>query len=384
MSAKIIYKDQETKKRLDKARQTGKNVYINFDALAELPDEFEAIISEVVFNPKNLDESFAPVSDDSYMPQPQLMYDIAEARGIGGMKDKNGLPIPAQVEPIVEEVDLNRMLCKPIESAPLMRKMTIGRRVTKSSEVLQEDGTYRPSSACTVDFNVWERCTEMWSNEEKYSEGYTKDPGTWPDGKKKYWKYENRYKRKAHFDKLMLFANANAQTKAHEKSIRELACMPTGYKAADLAGGVLFFVKIRRSSSVLKLETAARLEAISRGALPDRSPQQALFGEIEAPKSEPVFSDAEVEDVFDEPGPFDQPPPKRERLMIVIRYYLEKSLIAPKEIDGVKKMIKWLEQTPDADSDLRYASWWTKAVENLRSIESTLPQEARAPQHGLY
>ena len=47
------------------------SVYINFDAIADLPDEYEAVITEVLFDPKKLEEFFANVgskANPSWMP----------------------------------------------------------------------------------------------------------------------------------------------------------------------------------------------------------------------------------------------------------------------------------------------------------------------------
>ena len=385
MSAKIIYKDAQTEQRLKAARAKGKTVYINFDALAELPDEFEAAVSEIVFDPKKLDELFSHIGNGNYMPKPELVYEIAEARGIGGMKDKSGIPIPAQVEPIIEEVDINPMLCKSIESEPLMRKMICGRRVTKSSEVLQEDGIYRPSGACTVDYNAWERCTKLWSAEEKDTEGYTKQ-ATYPDGNVIKYKYDTKLKRRAHFDEMLMFANAQAQTKSHEKTIRELACLPTGYKKDDLADGVLFFVKIRRSSMVLKMETAARLEAIRNGGNAPRieAVNPSIQKHIDITPSPEPTPEPEIFGTFETPTePEPELDPRRlpvvERLAYVYEKYLEDGHVPESRIDLVKKMVAWLKDTPDADKK----EAWKTQINNLRALENLIPELGRV-QHGLY
>lgn len=366
MGAKIFYGSDNIKNRVESAKPGDASVYVNMDAIRELPDEYEAIISDVSFDPNRLSDSFSDVSGkgDTWLPQTQLMYDIAEANGISGTKDKTN-------EPIVEEVDINPMLMKPIDAPPTYRKMIVGRRVTKTSAKMTEDGTMRTSSPCTCDYNVWERCKEAWSKEEMYTNGYQKQ-GQYPP------KYDSMYKRKNHFDSEMKFAQAKAETKAYLKTIRELACMHTGYKTEALKEGRLYFCKIRRSREVIKLETAARINSIANGNKIESKPVPQLF----APETQ--ADDAVVEEVF---GGFEaepivqEPESKRECMILLIKYYQEKALIPAKDREMFELMLKWLEGNNDAESK---EAAWTKAVNNIKKFETSLPKEARAPGHGLY
>ena len=82
-----IYGDPDVIKRAEKSSPGEKVAYVNWEAINELPDEFEATISEVRFNPKNLKHSFSNVGSDSkpsWMPNPDIMYDIAKCCGISG------------------------------------------------------------------------------------------------------------------------------------------------------------------------------------------------------------------------------------------------------------------------------------------------------------
>ena len=64
----------------------------------------------------------------------------------------------------------------------------------------------------------------------------------------------------------MKFAHAKAESKAYLKTIRELAGMPTGFQSADLTSGKMLFARHnRKDKAVLKMETAARISAMSRG-----------------------------------------------------------------------------------------------------------------------
>lgn len=334
-----------------------KSVYINFDAINDLPEEFEAVVTEVLFDPKNLADSFSNVgskSNPSWQPKVELMYKIAEACGISGGDE-------SETQPMVEEVDINPMLMKPIEAPPTYRRMTVGRSVSKRSSRLMEDGSLLWSSLCTAEYNVWERCMELWSKEESDSIGYTK-----PLSYNNTPKYDNQYKRRAHFDSEMKFAHAKAETKAYVKSIRELAGMPTGFSTADLASGKFVFARIRRSKMVLKMETAARISAISRGQAPQPAP--ALF----AP-DEPIYEDLPVT----EPEP--EPKNAETHIVALFEEYLPNinDLALAEE---AQKTLDWLKAQDDPKAKPKF---YAKALENLKRIEEAIPEAFRI-QHNLY
>lgn len=365
-----IYGDQETIKLAQNAKPGDKSVYINWDAINELPDEFEVIITKVKYNAQKLEESFSDIGNGNYMPNPELMYAIAEACGISG--GDNSLS-----KPIIEEVDINPMLCKPIEESPTYRKMNVGRSVTKFSTILQEDGTVLRSSPCTIEFNVWERCCELWSKEELATKGYA-DIKT---GKFKYFnkdkfgdyykvgdytyeaKYNNKYKRRAHFDSEMKFAHAKCETKAHLKTIRELAGLATGYKKDDLKSGYLIFSKVRRSRSILKAESAARLQALSGGVV--EQGQTKLFSE-----PEPM----QIEDITTEPEPT-----KREEFISTLNVYIDTDIIAKEYQEVANKVLSWLIENEDAEEK----KFWTLSLEKFKMIEAKIPEQGRI-KHSLY
>ena len=332
-----------------------KSVYINFDAIKDLPEEFEAVVTEVKFDPKNLAESFSNVglnNNPAWQPKVELMYKIAEACGISGGDE-------SETQPMVEEVDINPMLMKPIDAPPTYRRMTVGRSVSKRSSRLMEDGSLLWSSLCTAEYNVWERCMELWSKEESYTEGYKK-PAKYDN------KYDNQYKRRAHFDSEMKFAHAKAETKAYVKSIRELAGMPTGYSTADLASGKFVFARIRRSKMVLKMETAARISAISRGQVPQSAP--ALF----APE-EPIYDDIPVTE------PDTEHVKKETHIVALFEEYLPN--IADLGLaEEAQKTLDWLKTQEDPKAKPKF---YAKALDNLKRIEDAIPEAFRI-QHNLY
>lgn len=330
------------------------SVYINFDAIADLPDEYEAVITEVLFDPKKLEEFFANVgskANPSWMPNPELMYKIAEACGISGSPD-------SETAPIIEEVDINPMLMKGLDAPPTYRRMTVGRSVSKRSSRLMEDGTPLWSSLCTIDYNVWERCLELWSKEELYTEGYSR-AGQYSN------KYDNMYKRKSHFDSEMKFAHAKAETKAYLKTIRELAGLPTGFTTADLAAGKFVFARVRRSKSLLKMETAARLQAISRGL--NNSPV-SLFGPADDGQTsydqlpEPEHVEAEVVEEV-----------KESLIIALFREYLPS--IKDQELkESGEKTLAWLESVENPEAN---EAFYKKALANLKALEDYIPKAFR-------
>lgn len=350
----------ETIKRAQSAPAGDKSVYINFDAIAELPDEYEVCITEVKYDPKNIKTSFSEVGSGNYMPNPELMYRIAEACGISGGS-------LSDVTPIIEFVDINPMLMKPIQDAPTERKMTVGRKVSKFSTVMQEDGSILKSSVCTCMFNVWERCQEAWSKEELYTEGYTKS-GQYPP------KYDKPFKRKAHFDTEMKFAHAKAETKAHLKTIRELAKLVTGYKATDLTSGSLYFAKVRRSNAILKAESAARLQLMASGGTAPAmiEASQELFGTL------PDIVNVTPEPKHVEPEPKQVEKTKREIAFDVLKKYIADNVIPEKHVITAGRLLDWFSKPENTDgTDL-----WIEAMKRIKTIEADIPEALRI-KHGL-
>jgi hypothetical protein len=187
-----------------------------------------------------------------------------------------------------------------------------------------------------------------------------------------------------------MFANAQAQTKSHEKTIRELACLPTGYKKEDLTDGVLFFVKIRRSSMVLKMETAARLEAIRNGGNPPRIENKQPISQIEngvidITPEPPATPEPETFGTFETtPEPELDPRTianKPERLRYVFLKYIETEQVPQARIELVKKMADWLKDNPTAET--AFPDAWKTQINNLRALENLIPELGQV-QHGLY
>lgn len=353
--------DEKTIKWAKDAPAGDKSVYINWDAIKDLPDEFEVVVTSVKYDPKNLDASFSDIGSGMRMPTPDLMYRIAEACGISGGSE-------SETAPIIEEIDINPMLCKPIDTAPNYQRKIVGRSVSKRSSRMMEDGSMVFSSLCTAEYNVWERCNELWSKEEMYTDGYAKK-GKYDN------KYDNPYKRRNNFDSEMKFAHAKAESKAYLKTIRELAGLPTGFKSGDLTSGQLLFSKVRRSPLALKAETAARLGAISRG-VGQSTAQAQLFG----PVSESEIYPEPIVDIEQEPTAEDISSKEDNVILLAV---LEEYLPNIKD-EGMKATakatIEWLEKQDDPKSN---KSFYNKALKNLKIIEDEIPEAFRIT-HMLY
>jgi hypothetical protein len=271
-----------------------KTTYINLEAIESLPDEFDVVVTEVTFDPSKIENHFTNVgskSNPSYYPRTELMYAIAEARGITGAD-------LTRTEYRKEQVDINDMLMKPLEEEPTMRLLEVSVKVTKQSMVLEPDGTYRLSSPCSNEFNYWDRARIEWANDEKYNNNY----------------YGTPLKRKSRYLDLKKFAIAQSETKAFCKTVRELAGLPTGFRPEDLRSGKFTFYKIVRSKSIIKLETAARIDAIRNGntkQIENDGAQVYDNFQIEAPAPPPPMPQFVEDDNTEDPDDvFDPPKPK--------------------------------------------------------------------------
>ena len=349
-----IYGDQEDIKRAKAAPAGARDVYINFDAINDLPEEYEAVVTSIEYDPTRLADNFSNVGSEkqpSWMPKPELMYKIAEACGISGGDE-------SETVAMIEEVDINPMLRKPIDAPPVYQRKNVGRQVSKRSSRLMEDGSLIWSSQCTAAFNVWERCLEAWSKEEMYTEGYSK-PAKFGN------KYESPYQRRAHFDSEMKFAHAKAESKAHLKSIRELAGLPTGFQSSDLTSGKMLFARIRRSKSVLKMETAARISAMTRG-IEAQPAKHLLFGPDEV-------QDIAHEETIAQAEPIEDAQVQESQILAVFREYLP-SIKDEKLKATAEATIGWLEQQDDPKANKNF---YAKAIANLKLIEADIPEAFR-------
>lgn len=380
-----IIGDKKTLDYIKEARPGNRAVYVNMDAIRNLPDMYEAVISAIQFDPKKLDEYFDEVGGGNWLPKTAMMYKIAEAAGFSG-----GERVIS--EPLVEMVDFNMMTIAGFDIPPQMVEMTVGHRVVKYGEVLQADGTIRRSSPHSSEYNVYERCCDLWSDEESATDGYS--PTIVKEGEYTYYekkktgkyilnangyaqplKYDTKFKRRSHFYSEMKFAQSKADTKAWTKCIRDMAGMLTGYREEELSSGVFIFSRIRRSSDSLKFEQAARLQAMSRGLISEGDAAEALFGKKspEPEKAEDIKAD------------YDQPAEEESDYALMYRLvdtYLQRGLV-PKGIEGMANgLLGWMKANEDS-ADITQESNWVEAVKVLEQIESALSDEKKIEHRQL-
>lgn len=361
---------------------------VNWDALERIPDLYDGQVVQVKFNIPKSDKDpgdFAPVGGGTYQPNTDLMNKIAEARGITGLDF-------GEARPLVNLVDWNRMILD-FNAPPKMISYMVGYIVSKRGSVLTADGTPHPCDPCVVVFNVWERCCEAWSAEEKGTEGYTKLK-TYPSGDYYYevssygktyknsLKYDNRFKRQAHFDSEMKFAERKADTKARNVVTRTLSGMPTGYKIADLQKGYFLFGKIVRSNFAIKSEHAANLNRIAQGHT-ENDASKKLFGN---PKK--ALESANIPEPPQPPEPADtvrvepanlaqqasEPVIDKSFVQNALSQYLKEGLVAKEQIDNVTALIDWIKATDNPEGN---ANYWNKTLGLLTEVEKSVPSEKR-------
>ena len=378
-----IYGDEDTIKRAREAKPGDSTVIVNWDAIKEIPDQYEVKIIEVKFDPSNLEKFFTNVGtkyDPKYYPHIEFMYKIAEARGVSGGE--------AITETLYEDVEIDEM---NMTTTGQIIKKKVGYMVKKSAYVLEEDGTTRPSGERISIENAWEECVKAWHKEEKITEGYS--PAIVKDGEYEYYnkkytgkhyfiingkyknavplKYDTKWKRKCHFDDELAKSLGKADSKAKSKAIREVVGLQTGFLPEDLAEGRIIVSRVRRSRGILQAESAARLSALSNGTQ-EQKEHTMLFGPSGGTIEMVEDTEPEIEIVT---------PTNREKLIKALEYYLNEETVELNETDTgtVNTMLKWLNDTLDAESN---EAFWNKAMGNLKKIESGIPEFARF-EHGL-
>jgi len=378
-----IYGDEDTIKRAREAKPGDSTVIVNWDAIKEIPDQYEVKIIEVKFDPSNLEKFFTNVGtkyDPKYYPHIEFMYKIAEARGVSGGE--------AITETLYEDVEIDEM---NMTTTGQIIKKKVGYMVKKSAYVLEEDGTTRPSGERISIENAWEECVKAWHKEEKITEGYS--PAIVKDGEYEYYnkkytgkhyfiingkyknavplKYDTKWKRKCHFDDELAKSLGKADSKAKSKAIREVVGLQTGFLPEDLAEGRIIVSRVRRSRGILQAESAARLSALSNGTQ-EQKEHTMLFGPSGGTIEMVEDTEPEIEIVT---------PTNREKLIKALEYYLNEETVELNETDTgtVNTMLKWLNDTLEAESN---EAFWNKAMGNLKKIESGIPEFARF-EHGL-
>jgi hypothetical protein len=374
----MIQGKKEIIERVKKAKPGDPAVYVNMDAIEQLPDEYESTIVEVDFD---INRDFANINEGTkkepvYYPLVPFMNRIAEKRGIVGYGD-------SIVEALYEEVNISLM---EMMDEPKIMKMKVGYIVKKRAAVMMEDGIFKPTEWRAGMYNAWEEANNLWSKEEMYTEGYTKPPKYPPN------KYDTKWKRRYHFRQEMDKALGIAESTSWSICIREITGMLTGYKPEYLTEGKFYFAKIRRSKLAIKAETAARLTALSSGKQIESQPQEMLFGPDAQAGQEPVpheqamqqspieFPTIEPEPVKQEPPP---PAPKWEQYIAVVDGYRKENIIPEDAKSALIGAYNWIKKMQDEAETDTGGKWWNQAVQILKTLENVIPEVGRA-EHTIY
>jgi hypothetical protein len=361
---------------------------ISWDVLENLPEMFSGFVASVTFTIDDWED----VGNGNLMPSPDFVNKICEARGIFGCE--GGLS-----EPIYQEVDWNRLCCK-FNEPPLMVKMLVGYTATKQGKIMMEDGSMRPCDPCVVSYNAWERlCSDAWGKEEAATDYYSsekikineKTKGkyylvTWynkTEGKEQtdnyYLKYDTRAKRQLSLDSELKFAQRKADTKARNVVIRIITGMSTGYTEKDLQmimnpetkskTGTLYFHRIQKSDLAIKAEQSAYLKRITDPGV-----------DLDRPVVSDVFDDKpKIENKKPDPVIEKESKTKQEELIMVLKHYKDNDLIMNNLKSGTEALLEWLNSEKEAEK----TEFWLKAIERLKSIEETIPEEMRISHSGI-
>ena len=364
-----------------------------WDAINNLPDMFSGYITQVKYTKNDFDE----VGGGNYMPSPDLVNKICEARGIFGCDG-------GSVEPFYIEVDWNRLACK-FNEPPHMVKMHVGYVAKKKGQVMMEDGVMRTSDECVVLYNAWERlCADRWGPEEAATDFYAPEKmKAYPNGNKYYeytWydkstktqktgkrdvKYDTRGKRQLSLDEEMKFAQRKADTKARNVVIRVITGMNTGYTDAELKDGVFYFHRIQRSEFSIKAEQAAYLQRLTNPHV--SLPSSEIYDEPRnvTPESNAAQPQASADQAPEPSEPQDgadgepEPISRANMLHDVLKTYRERGLVPEANAKSVDSLIDWLEKEPNPES----SSYWEKAIKVLGIIEAIIAEDKRIAHEGL-
>ena len=390
-----IYGDPATIEAAKKLPVGSPSNLICWDAIMNLPELFAGYVTPVTYNAKT---DFEEVGGGNFMPSPDLVNRICEARGIFGCDG-------GSLEPFYLDVDWNRLACK-FSEPPRMVKMHVGYIAKKQGKVMMEDGVMRASDECVVLYNAWERlCADRWGPEEAGTNYYdptyikTYDGGSkyyeysYYDKKtkstktvKNYIKYDTRGKRQLSLDEELKFAQRKADTKARNVVIRVITGMNTGYNEEELKSGVFYFHRIQRSEFAIKAEQAAYLQRITdpHRALIE-SPAEEIYDMTRNVTPEPKAVQPQGnEPPQPEPEPEGEqehePAPSKPALLLdILKNYKEAGLVLDAMKSGVDSIIDWLgkEANPEA------TKFWAKALSILSTVETAMPEEKRIEHEAL-
>lgn len=364
----MINCNKEVMKKIKSAKAGDPSVLVSLEALESLPEIYSATIVSIPFSiplDKQSNEDWSLVAtfpQCMWMPTVNLLSRIADARGVSGLD--NGTQ-----KQVIQLIDWNRITLN-YSAPPQLVNYPVGYEVVKQGTVLQEDGTERVSDPAIVLYNVFERCNELWSKEEKDTENYTKCTVS-TNGTKLYTsynksvpcKYDSQAKRTAHLASEMKFAEAKASIKARNIVIRTLCGLQTGYNAEQLKGGCFYIGKILRSEFAIKSEHAARLAGLSKGLQDDSATELYGYTGVQEIPQEPAY----IAPIIEENTPLN-----RETAVRKISKYLEYNLVEESKKESAGNLLKWLNSDINAEKNERF---WARAVELVGEIESNISSD---------
>lgn len=362
----MILGKKEIIDRVKNAKPGDPSVYVNMDAIEQLPEEYESTIVDIDYDIQKDFSNVGTKEKPSWYPTVFFMNNIANKRGIVGYGE-------SIVETIYEDVNISLMeMC----ADPHIMKMKVGYIVKKQGAVMQEDGVLMPCSPRSGMYNAYQECCLLWTKEEMYTEGYTKE--------NKYSnKYDTKWKRRNHFQTEMDKALGIADSTAWSKCVRQLTGMQTGYTTADLKEGKFYFSKIRRSKLAIKAESAARLSALSQGKQIDRKPQELLFGPTETPapqnETEQIIDFPIEEEVKKEPD--FKSKPKWQQYIELIDHYAKENIIPDDKLETVEGAYKWIDS--NKENSEKKEKYWQRAVTILMELEKVIPDVGKM-EHSIY
>jgi hypothetical protein len=323
--------------------------YVPHQILSEAVEspEFDVIVSEVRYDPTKLDDYFSPVGGGNVMPKTEIMYKIGEARGV------RGIPEVSSSEPVYQEVDWSRLTTNDAAAPPELVRLMVGYKSRKQSWVLETDGSKRLSQVWEYTYNVWERSLEQWSE----------NPG----------KYDTPAKRRAYFDREMKHAAQKAEYKAHSKTIRELAGMPTGYRKASLRDGWMSFYRVQLSIEAQEKDAAARRIGMATGGNDGgRAAVAALFG----PEAAAALPEPEAPAASTAPAP--QAAPRWLIAAETLAEYAAETKLSDENGKNLSALISTLQEKGDEVFD---TPDWENVFAWFDYFEG--PEGARRIDHGL-
>lgn len=391
--SRIIGDEQVIKAAREASPGTPWNL-VAFEPLDELSDDYEARISAVRFDINNDFDAIEKGNDPRMIPCTELFGVLRERAGI--------VHGTLHSEAIYRDVDINRLLCKPIEDHPEFRKTVVGHKATRTVRRMGEDGIMFEYPAVEVEFNAWDRALRLWVNEEEELEGYSK----LIDGpyQIKEWgkmvektglhfyrsnksgqyacepKYNTRWKRMKVFEDLKIWAQRNADTKSDNHAVRKALGMSNGFTRSQLLsfpGFVVAKISFSQKAVQRRIDSAAASPAAML-------PGADLYG---VPMQE-----AQEQEVREAPAEEPKPVPEQQtesflteistEVTRVLGFYIIEELWPDQDAKDTMDKIKMEAETGNLDKNketmeraLNWIRWFESELHENQRMAHNLPKE---------